>query len=435
MRTPGNSQTSLIAVVLSWICVLAWLLPALGIPRGCRKDGQLAPLDFSVPEGSERVCLSLRVLQATVSSSLANGSPLPEECRTLAGIGFLEGYLAQHGEVEDVVLVGLRSESRPHLTLDDLLVGMRSAGQPLNYPYCSLDPLPEHTRALREFFAGSGASGSTGGTGDFLDRVKAAAGPQKVVIRGVPRNSRHAHVMVDADYHMKEVCQGRVGLPGVASHLDRFLNATGAGALPGSGPRGSTMSMARFWFQVGADSPRYREAKGSVWLAQCQVIIRTEKQQATPSGELYDAAEDDPLAVAFADDLSKAFDSVTAIVPAYAELENLYRLRAVLLAMRFRAALSLVGVDWDSYLREYTFREERPMEPTLPCLANWKAQSGRCAVVCGGVGMGMTVDAGSFRSSGRNDLFAFRQALLEARPSKDSLWWVVQQLPRPERKR
>ena len=249
--------------------------------------------------------------------------------------------------------------------------------QPLNYPYCSLDPLPEHTRALQEFFAGARGSGSPGGTGDYLERVKAAAGPQNVVIRGVPRDSRHAHVMVDADYHMKKVCQGHVVLPGVTSHLDRFLDSTGPGKRPGADPRGSTVSMARFWFQVGSDCPTFQESKGAVWIARCRVVVRTEKQQATPSGELYDAADDDPLAVAFADDLSKAFDSVTETVPVYAELDDLYRLRALLLAMRVRGALSLIGLDWDSYLREYPFQEERPMEPTLPCLANWKCRAER----------------------------------------------------------
>jgi hypothetical protein len=207
----------------------------------------------------------------------------------------------------------------------------------------------------------------------------------------------------------------------VTSHLDRFLEATPGGA----GPRGSAISMARFWFQVGAGCPRYREARGSVWIADCRIVLRTEKQQATSSGELYDAADDDPLAVAVANDFSKQFASAAGTVPVYAELENLYRLRAVLLAMRFRGALSLAGLDWDGYLREYRFQEEKPMPPTVPCLANWKAGGGTCAVVCGGVGMDMTVEAESFSDASRNVLFTLGQALLAARPSPDSLCWTA----------
>ena len=94
------------------------------------------------------------------------------------------------------------------------------------------------------------------------------------------------------------------------------------------------MSMARFWFDTASGCPTFQEAKGAVWIADCRVVVHTERQHVASSGELYDAAEDDPLATAFADDLSKTFGSDTAVVPIYAELENLYRLRALLLAMQ-----------------------------------------------------------------------------------------------------
>lgn len=429
MESSGDKRRVWISASLAWICVLTWLIPYVGIHKACRKETPLAPPSFSVPEGSERVCLSLRVLRAVVSSALADGSPIPEECRTLAGIGLLEGYVIQYGEEEDVILVGLRSGSRPSLRLDDLIVNMRCARQPLNHPYCSLDPLPEHTRALQALLAGSKGTGSLSGGGDFIGRLEAAVGPQEVVIEGVPRNSRHAHVMVDADYHMKKVCQGHVSLPGVTSYLDRSLRAAEGSLVIAADPDASAMRMARFWFDVASDCPTFQESKGAVWIAGCRVVVRTEKQHATPAGELYDAAEDDPLGTAFAGDLSQTFDSATEMVPPYADLENLYRLRALLLAMRLRGSLSAIGSHFGSYLSAYRFEDEKPMDPTLPGLVNWKAANGTCSFVCGGVGMNMTVDADSFSHASRNSLFAFRQAVLDARPSEAALWWTAKGSP------
>ncbi|MBU0717088.1 MAG: DUF1598 domain-containing protein, partial [Planctomycetes bacterium] len=306
----------------------------------------------SVPvDPGERVCLSLRVLAQVVSKHFAEGTPLPASCRALAGIGFLEGFIVDDAGDGDVILVGRRSESRPSLRLDDLIANMRSIGQRHGDPYCSLDPQPESVRALQALISEVQRQRGPTELAVFFTRLKATVGPQQVVIGGVPRDSRHAHVMINADYHMKKVSQGHVTLPGVTSYLDRALESARAelskGTLPVIGA-----SLARFWFHVAQDSPtfKYKEGKGDIWLKKCRVVVLTEKQVATASGDLHDVTEDDPLAQAFANDLSEALAGRRVIVSEYADLENLFRLRALLLAMQNRGSLGVLRHDFNSYI-------------------------------------------------------------------------------------
>ena len=65
----------------------------------------------------------------------------------------------------------------------------------------------------------------------FFEVLREAVGPQKVLVGGVPTNSRHGHVMIDADYHMKRVSQGHVKVPDVTSAIDLSLNSDKAALL------------------------------------------------------------------------------------------------------------------------------------------------------------------------------------------------------------
>lgn len=383
---------------------------------------------FTVPSGMERAYLSLRTLSKQVKQSLDEKTPLSAEVRTLCGIAYSQGYIVDESGEKDIILIGLRSKKqpssdrkgRPSLRLDDLIVNMRNVGTGVGYPLCSLNPRPENIRALQAFGATPRAV-TPSGLGALSRQLQKILGPQEVVVGGVPRNSRHAHIMIDADYHMKKVCQGHVVLPNVNSYLDHYLAKSKLSP-------GMSLGMARFWFHVAPDTPTYQEGKGIIWLDQCPVVVLTEKQETSPSGTLYDVKEDDPIAVAFKADFSREFPKSTARVPVYADLENLFRLRALLLAMEFRGSLRAVGMDPRTFLSEYEYQDETPMSDSLPGLVNHKLPkrgSSYFPIVCGGVGMDMRVDEPSFSDKKSARLFQFRMSVLLARPSKDSLVWVI----------
>lgn len=417
-------------------CFYLFLL-ALGIfsatPRRAESDEMSLP---PLTDGSERICLSLRVLAERASKAINENRSIPRECASLGGISFLEGFIVPEDE-DDVILIGQRSKTRPPLRLDDLIVNMRAISQTGAYPYCSLDPRNEDTKALQALFSQTRRAESSSDMKSFFKRVQETVGPQQVVVGGVPRESRHAHVMIDADYHMKKVSQGRIRVPNVISYLDRSLDESKDYIIKNRRAPDSKVSMARFWFHVAADSPAFQKGDGIVLLENCDVVVLTEKQAANASGERRDVGEDDPLANAFAENLSREIPNLTQTVPIYAELENLFRLRALLLAMEESELISSRKFRFDSYLENYAYQDERPMPDSLPGLANsreWKhtfSDGGNryefslYPIICGGVGMDMKVCEKKIPAPQKSRTNSLRKKALEKRPARDSLSWAL----------
>jgi hypothetical protein len=224
-------------------------------------------------------------------------------------------------------------------------------------------------------------------------------------------------------------------LPGVTSAIDGSLSEAKNKILKGEPAPASGVSMARFWFHIAPGCPKFSEDEGIIWLRKCAVVLLTEKQMSTTAGELRDAPGDDPTAQAFAAELSKVFPQLTVEVREYADLENLFRLRAVVLAMNYRRSLSTIRSDCNSYLGEYRYRGARVMPDSLPGLANfrqWSQESRQgntvmqyfmFCIACGGVGMDMTVSQQYFRREPTKSLAIFRKAAIQARPSPEALFW------------
>lgn len=420
------------ALFLSLLVVAAFfMVDAVGL-------GASAKDPLALPPETKRVCLSLRVLSERINKAMKNKTSIEDAAQNLGGIGYLEGFIVDETGKKDIVLVGRRSKKCPSLHLDDLVANMRNLAEHRVYPRCSLDPRREDVVAMQELFCSKQGASSREAMADFFEQVKARIGPQKVVVDGVPRNSRHAHVMIDADYHMKKVAQEHVQVPGVKSKLELSLEEGKQQILNGGGSASTQQSMSRFWFHIGPNSPAFQETKGAIWLDKCPVVVLTEKQAATEDGDLYDVNEDDPLSTAFAEDFSSAFSNLTQHVPVYADLENLFRLRAILLAMRHRKSLSAVG--WDNgvpFVKSYKYLKETPMLPSLPGLANRKEWSHSVnignmrydyylsPVICGGVSMAMEAKKERFDNSRNAWLFTFRMEALFSRPSQDALTWEV----------
>ena len=399
---------------------------------------EMRTYEFLEPPGTRRIFLSLGKLAERISQCLSSGRPLPEECRTLSGIGYLEGYIVQQSNPKDIILFGLASKHRPSLKLDDLIVNMRSIAKGLGYPYCSLDPKLENTIALQHLFSTAGSMNSMAEMKAFFKKVQDTVGPQEVVIGGVPRNSRHAHVMIDSDYHMKKVSQAHISIDGVTSYIDHSLNEAVDNIKNGKPVPTSGVSMARFWFHIGKGSPKFQQGTDIVAIDHCNVVILNEKQKATASGELVDVIEDDPHAIAFANEMSEYLSVPgSSTVPSYADLENLFRLRALLLSMDFQSLFSSVGWSFSSFIPNYKYLDEKPMNPSMNGLTNYKEWTHEVSIggmvydytlspmVCGGVGMDMSIGKANYHKDLASKLFSFRMAALMARKSKNVLFWTL----------
>ena len=380
----------------------------------------------SLPPGP--LCLSLRVL-----ARLAIAEPARPEVLNLSGIGRLDAIVVDR-ENRDIILVGEHAGNGPSLHLDDLVGNLRGIWNggldpDGGHPSCSLDPRPQDIRNLNAYLP-TLKPGTTSASGDVeFARISQLCGPQMVFVGGVPKNSRHAHVMIDADYHMKKVSQGHVTIEGIPSTLDlaeqryrEWIRTGGKASVPAP-------AMSRFWFNVKPGEPKLVADGGSVALVSCAVVLLTEKQAAAANGALRDSGQEDPLANAFAAAFSQRFEQAATLVPVYADLANLYRLRALLQALRRQDDITALVPELDELLRRYRFQAEKQMPPSYPGLANRRKMTDERAgvsftsLVMGGVSMEMRTD--NIRADPTPALASLRRRATRSRPHADSLAWAL----------
>ena len=413
------------------ILLLGWLAPLAlsgaealaGAPPAPRPGERAAP----------RVCLSLSALAREARACRAAGRALPADLANLGGISALEGLVAD-GENADVILVGRQVPGRPTLTLDDLVVNLRNVWGSQGPPCCSLQPQPEDVRRMQALLPAADQPIQTDEQVQrLLDGLRRTWGGQQVIVGGVPRNSRHAYVMVYADYHMKRLSLGLVTLPWLPSPLDRTLRSMVQAVRAGQQPPASLPAITRFWFHIGQGSPTFRESAGVLWIDTCSVVVLTERQLAAADGRLQAAGGDNPAATSFAADFTAAYARAAEAVPVYADLENLFRLSALLRALALKNANALATADLNFYLRECPYLRETPMPDSLPGLVNAKEarttvganQYTFMPIVCGGVAMDIALDPRRFTADSAGELAALRAAVVRDRPARSAVSWTL----------
>jgi len=381
--------------------------------------------DEPLPTTEERVCLSLKVLSALVKDHTSDIM-----IETLAGISWVEGYVIDEKN-NDVILFGRSIPDRQPLHLDDLVVNLRNVWNHDEQPYCSLDPQSQDILNFNRLVSQTTQFNSIEQIRRFYGQVRQIWGPQIVVVGGVPFNSRHAHTMIDADYYMKKLSQGLEEFPGIPSCLDLMIQNDDKSQL-------SSMSMSRFWFHIAEENPTFQESDDIVLVENCFVTLLTEKQRATIDGSLYDSGEEDQISETFAKMMSDKFQLAATEVRYFADLENLYRLSALLRAMHLRMAVKKADLNINFLLKHYSYCEETKMDPTYPGLTNKKEITKRSQdanyfyeyylfpMVCGGVSMEMTMNNQRFEKINNWKLDQLAELVLNSRPDKTSLSWVIQ---------
>jgi hypothetical protein len=360
---------------------------------------------------------------------------VPNAVASLAGMSWVEGYICDPNG-QDVILTGRKIPARAKLQLDDLVVNLRNVWGRGEAPYCSLDPRKQDVLAVNHLLQSAGHAADPEQVREIYRQLKEVWGPQTVVVGGVPDVSRHAHVMIEADYHLKKAAFDLASLPEAPSYLDRTIAEAEQSIRQGRAPA-MTASMTRFWFHLAASHPNFLVDDGVVRLKDCSVGVLTERQRATADGTLLDSGEEDPLARSFAQEFSAAFPHLAARIRVYGELENLYRLSALLRLMHMQSEPRRASLDLQYLLHEYRLLEPKPMPPSLPGLVNGKEKQFTIRqgdsvgtlfllpMVCGGVGMDMRVTPDRMHRDTTMALPRLRLAAINQRPHRESLWWKV----------
>ena len=300
--------------LISWLGAVSLFIGSfLGSPL-------FSTANAAAPSDSRAIAISLRELPREANTP---------DGRRLFGATILRGFCVfTDAEGPNVVLLAVRAPGRPSLRLDDFLVAWLNVSSNRHWPGCSIDPLPETIRRLEQISRRLDEEHRAGQEEALINEwVRVAQAPQQVVVFGVSRDTHFAQVMVEADYFLKDVVQGRAKLPGIRSLFEvRWEEALAALRDPTVPPR-SEGSISRFWFNAG-DLRIYRN-ESVVILDECPVVLKTEEEAALPDGTTRGLGRPEPLARQFAEEFTKNFEAIAEAKPIYRELQNLYHMVAI----------------------------------------------------------------------------------------------------------
>lgn len=355
----------------------------------------------------------------------------PAELLHLGGLTRLEGIVKGDDDT-DWILIGQKEAGRPPLWTEDLVVALRNTwlqyaqrqGNTLYYanPGCSIDPAPEVFEALQHVSIQGNES-----TGIALWRT-ACARPQAVRVLGIPFDTHFAAVMVRADYLAKNLVDGSASVPGLISLSDRTLNVLQKELEEGRPSSQPSSLLNRFEFVPGETA--FLGDNDTSLIQACPVVLMTEEEYLTSTGNIAGTGRADPLAKEFAAEFTSGYSKIAAAHTIYMELEGLFR--TVALARLLKLHTEGQGLE---YLLDGYRVLETEVKRSLPGISNIKTYNYRrdhsdgweeihfWLPSCGGVDIDIEVKPEHRKPVSGGQLTAIRDALRGDRPSRDVLDW------------
>jgi tetratricopeptide (TPR) repeat protein len=197
--------------------------------------------------------VSLKAIVGAAEKYQDRWEQLPAALRRPGRLTRIHGFV-RLPDRQDVLLLGAADPKAPPLELDDLIGAARFVWKEGSVPACSLDPDPDDMAAGR-------------------------AGPHKVRLHGVPRNTGFANTMLDADYEMKRIVSGTVPMdvPGYLSLKELIRRSRDPTAEAGG---------CRFWFYpVSPGAGEILAAPdGNIYLFASALQVLTEEVMFTREG-------------------------------------------------------------------------------------------------------------------------------------------------------
>ncbi len=373
------------------------------------------------------ICISLNQYLIEINKLAETRSKIPSDIGNLFGMSWLVGYVVDTKN-KDIILIGEDKEGRPPYNSQDIFINLQNVFDSASSPICSLDPNPVNIEKFDQYLATQ--------TDDYEKRInnsKSLIGGQKVVTGGVPANSRHAYIMIYADYDMKKISQGFLSIPGVHSTIEfsekENPNFSSAHA-----------SMSRYWLHIKKSEgnqtyPNFNENDGIVFINECPVVVLTEKEKIDADGNLKDDISDkDKIATSFAAEMSSNYSRIASKDPLFAELENMFRLQACLKAIKFKQAFLAASID-ESKWERLRLLDGNDLPDSLTGLVNYRKISKnvyrnkeegvetRFFIVAGGVSQEMKINKTNiYRNSYIRN---FTKNIINSRPDSQSIYWNV----------
>jgi hypothetical protein len=312
--------------------------------------------------GPPTVAVSLRILQERLIG-IPRGGKIPEDIATFGGMTEICGYMIDE-EKRDIILLGRADPSKPPLFFDDFVIALRNAWNEYaersqntiiySFPGCSIDPSPKVLAKLTSIVSDVNNGDDPGSINrQITEWHKTCRENQTVRVMGVPRETRFAGIMVQADYDMKGIADGSDSLeiPGFSGLMDLRIESARRSLKQTGQIEVAPASLNRFWFFPG--EVVYEAIPEFALIEKCPVELLTEEEHVTKVGTTIGTGHADPLAAEFARNLTRMYSQVSKERPIYADLEGLFREVAVAKMMRHQMASSISGLDIDYLLKAH----------------------------------------------------------------------------------
>lgn len=323
-------------------------LAALGI------RARQADLNADMAKPAALRMVSLTRLEQAVAARLANGEPVVESMRQLAGLSQIQ-YVFLYPEDGEIVIagpaegwkynefgqpVGVES-NRPTLQLDDLVTVLRTFSPNGQQVFgCSIDPRAEGLAAVKEFAAASQARGplAPGSVGRWANQLGQKLGHQDIRVFGVPADSRVARVIVEADYRMKLIGVGKLSAgPHVPDYFDLLAKHPEVAS--------SSLDALRWWLTMHYDAVMHSEQHNAFEIAGSSVECKSENQFISEQGQQVGTGKAEPINRQFAQIFTERYSEIAQRDPVFADLQGVFDLSLVAALLQQEGADERVG--WD----------------------------------------------------------------------------------------
>jgi hypothetical protein len=297
---------------------------------------------------TELRAVSLKQIEAALAKARKDHKPIPEEVQFLAGLQRVR-YVFVYPEQHDIVLAGPAegwkmddlgnivglTTNRPVLTLDDLIMALRSGVSSRTEPItCSIDPTEEGIHRLQAFVS---RLHTIGNPEETMAGIEDALGPQQITVTGVPGTSHFARAMVAADFRMKRLAMDFEPAPvkGMPSFLT-MMKATG---------RGMSNMLPRWWL-----SPKYepmaKTANGLAWeLRGPGVKCLTNEDYINEAGKKVTTDKKNPTAEKWAATMTEKFGELAEQDSSFGQLRNIMDLAVIGALIEKEHMLDMAGLQ------------------------------------------------------------------------------------------
>ena len=292
--------------------------------------------EMARPSGLRLV--SLTRLEQEIRRRMAEGKPVVETMKNLAGLYKIE-YIFVFPENGEIVIGGpaagwrynekgqplAMDTGKPTLQLDDFVTVLRTfSTKGNNFFNCLIVPRKSGLKQARAVAEASQKRGplSPAGTRAFVNRLRKALGQQDVVVNGIPRDSRVARVIVEADYRMKLIGINRVRAGSKIPSYFQLLARHPQKSQP-------ALDALRWWLTMKYDAIVHSKNRNVFHIEGSSVLCQGVNEKITSDGRRIQTGKADPVNRMFASNFTAHYGELAKRDLIFADLQNVFDLSLV----------------------------------------------------------------------------------------------------------